>query len=86
VTRNPDYWKPGRPYLGGIEYTIIANASTRMLAFVAGKLDLIWVGIPLLKDVESQAPQVVCDVVMDNNSRDLIINRALPPFDAGRWR
>ena len=20
VTRNPDYWKPGRPYLDGIEY------------------------------------------------------------------
>ena len=23
VTRNPDYWKPGRPYLDGIEFTII---------------------------------------------------------------
>src|SRR5437588_7956686 len=23
VTRNPDYWKPGRPYLDGIEYKII---------------------------------------------------------------
>jgi len=81
VTRNPDYWKPGRPYLDGIEYTIIANASTRILAFLAGKLDLIWVGIPLLRDIRSQAPQAVCDVVMDNNSRDLIINRAVPPFD-----
>jgi peptide/nickel transport system substrate-binding protein len=81
MTRNPDYWKPGRPYLDGIEYTIIPNASTRMLAFVAGKLDLIWLGIPLLKDVKSQAPQATCDVVMDNNSRDLIVNRAVPPFD-----
>ena len=26
LTRNPDYWKPGRPYLDGIEYTIIRNA------------------------------------------------------------
>jgi peptide/nickel transport system substrate-binding protein len=81
VTRNPDYWKPGRPYLDGIEYTIIPNASTRMLAFVAGKFDLVWVGIPLLKDVRSQVPQAHCDVVMDNNSRDLIVNRAAPPFD-----
>src|SRR5258708_16665816 len=81
VTRNPDYWKPGRPYLDGIEYTIIPNASTRMLAFVAGKFDLIWVGIPLLQDVKSQVPQATCDVVMDNNSRDLIVNRAAPPFD-----
>src|SRR6266853_5594144 len=81
VTRNPDYWRPGRPYLDGIEYTIIPNASTRMLAFVAGKFDLIWVGIPLLQDVKSQVPQATCAVVMDNNSRDLIVNRAAPPFD-----
>ena len=40
VARNPDYWKPGRPYLDGIEYTIIANRSTAILAFVAGKFDM----------------------------------------------
>ena len=31
VTRNPDYWKQDRPYLDGIEYTIIKNLSTRDL-------------------------------------------------------
>src|SRR6266852_4714071 len=81
LARNPDYWKPGRPYLDGIDYTIIANAATRNLAFLAGKLDLVWVTMPLLKDIKGQAPQAVCDVVMDNNSRDLIVNRAVPPFD-----
>jgi ABC-type transport system substrate-binding protein len=40
VTRNPDYWKKGRPYLDGIEYTIIPNRSTALLAFEAGKFDL----------------------------------------------
>jgi peptide/nickel transport system substrate-binding protein len=40
VTRNPDYWKNGRPYLDGIEYTIIRNPSTGILAFVAGKFDM----------------------------------------------
>ena len=29
VTRNPDYWKKGRPYLDGIEYTIIRTARPR---------------------------------------------------------
>jgi peptide/nickel transport system substrate-binding protein len=81
VTRNPDYWKPGRPYLDGIEYTIIANPATQLLAFAAGKLDFTFATIPLLKDLKAQAPQAVCDVVMDNNSRDLLINRAAPPFD-----
>src|SRR5438477_1257032 len=50
TVRNPDYWKPGRPYLDGIETTIIADTSTRHLAFLAGKFDLNWVAIPLLKD------------------------------------
>jgi peptide/nickel transport system substrate-binding protein len=36
VTRNLDYWKKGRPYLDGIEYTIIKNLSTANLAFIAG--------------------------------------------------
>ena len=40
VTRNPDYWKPGRPYLDGIEYTMIANRSTALLAFATGKFDM----------------------------------------------
>ena len=28
ITRNPDYWKKERPYLDGIEFTIIPNRST----------------------------------------------------------
>jgi peptide/nickel transport system substrate-binding protein len=40
VAKNPDYWKPGRPYLDGVEYTIIPNRSTAMLAFVAGQFDM----------------------------------------------
>jgi peptide/nickel transport system substrate-binding protein len=81
VVRNPDYWKPGRPYLDGIETTIIPSVSTRALAFVAGKFDMIQLLMAQLKDVRAQAPQAACDVVMDNNSRDLLINRAVPPFD-----
>ena len=65
VTRNPDYWKKGRPYLDGIEYTIIRNVSTATLAFVAGKLDWTFaeVTIPLVKDVKSQAPDAICEVL-----------------------
>src|SRR5499427_326477 len=81
VTRNSDYRKPGRPYLDGIEYTIIASPATQILAFAAGKLDFTFAGIPLLKDLKSQVPRAVCDVAMDNNSRDLLINRTVPPFD-----
>jgi peptide/nickel transport system substrate-binding protein len=84
VTRNPDYWKPSRPYLDGIEYTIIRNPSTTILAFAAGKFDRTELGpvsIPLLKETRSQAPQAICEVVPWNVSRNLIVNRAAPPFD-----
>src|ERR1700736_1994879 len=87
VTRNPDYWKRGRPYLDGIEYTIIPSVSTRMLGFVAGKFDTITgVTMPLLKDVKSQAPQAICEVAPTNVPRTLLVNPAAPPFDNSELR
>src|SRR5262252_8696992 len=82
VTRNPDYWKQGRPYLDGIEYRIIPNLATRILGFVSDKFDTVTgVTVPLLKDVKSQSPQAVCEVVPTNVPRTLLINPAAPPFD-----
>ena len=84
VARNPDYWKKGRPYLDGIEYTIIPNRSTAILSFIAGKFDMTFpfeVSIPLLKDIKSQAPQAICDLAPGNASTNLILNRDKPPFD-----
>src|SRR6516162_9311019 len=82
VTRNPDYWKPGLPHLDGIDYIIIPNLATRILGFVAGKFDTVTgVTVPLLKDVKSQAPQAVCEVVPTNVPRTLLVNPAAPPFD-----
>ncbi len=40
VVKNEHYWKKHRPYLDGIEYTIIPNRSTAILSFIAGKFDL----------------------------------------------
>jgi peptide/nickel transport system substrate-binding protein len=85
VVRNPDYWKKGRPYLDGIEYTVIANRSTAILSFVAGKLDMTFpyqLTVPLLKDVQSQAPQAICELRPTNGAPTLIINRSAPPFDS----
>ena len=84
MERNPDYWKPGLPYLDGIEYRIIASRSTRMLAFIAGKFDMSYptdMSVPLLKDIRSQAPQAQCVMRPTAVSTNLIINRDAPPFD-----
>jgi peptide/nickel transport system substrate-binding protein len=83
VERNPDYWKPGLPYLDGIEYTIIPNRSTAVLGFIAGKFDMTFpyeITIPLLKDIKKEAPDAVCDTEPLNVSVTLAIVRK-PPFD-----
>jgi peptide/nickel transport system substrate-binding protein len=84
VSRNADYWKPGRPYLDGIEYTILPDRSTAVLAFIAGKFDLTFpyeLTMPLLRDVASQAPRAICEIDPTNVSINLIVNRDGFPFD-----
>jgi peptide/nickel transport system substrate-binding protein len=84
LTRNSDYWKPGRPYLDGIEWTIISNRSTALLAFLAGKVDMTFpyeVTVPLLKDIERQDPEAICELRPRGVSSTLIVNRDAPPFD-----
>jgi len=84
LTRNLDYWKKDRPYLDGIDYTIIREISTRNLAFFAGKFDVAspyGVTIPTLKDFASQAPAANCEVTATNVNRTMIVNSTAPPFD-----
>ena len=85
VTRNPDYWKPGLPYLDGIDYTIIRNPATAVLALVSGNVDMSFpyaLTMPLLKDVKSQLPQAICELTPNGGiNRHLLVNREKPPFD-----
>ena len=84
LAKNPDYWKKARPYLDGIEYTIVPNRSTAVLGFVAGQFDMTWpwsVTVPLLKDVKDQAPQANCELRTNNGTINLLVNRDKPPFD-----
>jgi peptide/nickel transport system substrate-binding protein len=84
LVRNPDYFKKGLPHLDGIEFTIITNRSTAILAFIAGKFDMTFpteVSIPLLKDIKTQAPNAICVVEPINVATNIIINSSNPPFD-----
>jgi len=84
VARNSDYWKKDRPYLDGIEYTIIKNVSTGVLAFLAGKVDLTspyFLQVPVVNDVKTQAPDAICNLVPVNVNRNVMMNREAPPFN-----
>ena len=83
IVRNPDYWKAGKAYLDGVNYTIIPNRSTAMLAFAAGQFDLTFpyeITIAMLKDLRSQLPQAACEITPMNVSMNVSIARK-PPFD-----
>jgi len=89
LVKNENYWKKDRPLLDGIDFTIIKSRSTRVLAFVAGEFDMTYptdITVPLMKDIMSQAPKAICDLVPTNVSRNLIVNREAPPFDDIRVR
>src|SRR3546814_17420469 len=82
LKKNENYWREGRPYLDGIEYGIIASRSTRMLSFISGDYDLTFptaVSVPLLKDIESQAPAAQCTLRPTNVRPNPIITRDKPP-------
>jgi peptide/nickel transport system substrate-binding protein len=89
LARNPDYFVKGKPYLDGVEMRIIANRSTRMLAFVAGEFDMTFsqdITIPLLKDMKSQAPNAICETKPQYVPRNLMVNREKPPFNDAKLR
>src|SRR5689334_2760025 len=89
LIRNPDYWKPGRPYLDRLEFPIVASVATRNLMFIADNVDMTLsygVSMPLLRDIKSQVPEAICTITTDNGARNLIINPAKPPFDNAELR
>jgi peptide/nickel transport system substrate-binding protein len=78
-----------RPILDGIEYTIIKNLSTAVLALVSGKFDMAFpysLTVPLLKDVKRQMPQAMCEMRPVGLNRGLIVSRDKPPFDNAELR
>jgi peptide/nickel transport system substrate-binding protein len=89
LRRNSDYWKAGRPYLDGLEFTIVPNRSTMILAFVTGAHDMTFTAdVPpaLLDDVRAQAPRAICELLPTGTQTNLLVNREKPPFDDARIR
>ncbi len=84
LARNPNYWRPNRPLLDGISFRIIRSRSTRHLGFISGDFDMTFTGditAPLLRDVQSQAPNAICDMNFTNVTSQILMNREVAPFD-----
>ena len=85
VARNPDYWKPGRPYLDGIEYTIMQEPLDRDPGLCRRQIrtDLRrHADDPAdLTICSSSGPDAICELPPGSVSANLIVNREKPPFD-----
>ena len=89
LARNPDYWKKGQPYIEAIDWRVIANRSTRVLAFVAGEFDMTMsldLTVALMRDIQSQLPKANCELQPTNNTTNLIVNRDVAPFNDAKIR
>ena len=89
VVRNPDYWKPDRPFLDGIEYTVVTNRATALLGFVSDKFDMTFpstVTIPLSRDLLAQVPDAVLHMGPTNSYSNVNMNHTAPPFDNPQLR
>ncbi|MEZ5852363.1 MAG: ABC transporter substrate-binding protein [Hyphomicrobiaceae bacterium] len=89
LTRNAEYWKPGKPYLDGIEIRIVGNRATRLLAFNANEFDLTFVAdvtAPLMKDLLARSPDAICKLVPTGVSANLLVNRDKEPFNNPKLR
>jgi peptide/nickel transport system substrate-binding protein len=89
VERNPDYWKPGLPYLDGIKYFIIKDTSARANAIRSGRVDVELRGFPPA-DAEAIKAQLGEQVVLAYPKAifnwGLAMNVDKKPFDDERVR
>ena len=79
----------GAPLLDAIDWRVISNRSTRVLAFVAGEFDMTFsldLTVALVKDIQSQLPKAICELQPTNNSSNLIVNRDVAPFNDPKIR
>lgn len=89
LEKNPNYWRKGRPYLDGLEFSIMASRGTRLLAFAAKEIDKTFVSDvtgPLIADVKARTPDAVCEFALTGVSSNLLVNREKPPFDNPKLR
>ena len=84
--RNPDYWKPGLPYLDGFEYKYFADTAESYAALQAKQVDLVNVDGDKVKDYLSHQPaNAKPDFAKDGvGTLWLMPNLKKPPLDDAR--
>lgn len=86
LTRNPDYWQPGLPYLDGLEFRPLPDTESRYASIENGDVDLIFGGYhtELLRGLEN--PNLTVYYGPGNGAEYIYFNHEQAPFDDHRMR
>jgi len=85
LVRNPDYWKPGLPYLDGIRNAVFKDDGSAWAAFLTGGLDTNYVpGTDAKKLFAEQASKYHLEWFSDVGWVGLQANLKKKPFDDAR--
>jgi ABC-type transport system substrate-binding protein len=86
VRRNETYWRPGRPYLDGIDFHVIADTNIGLRSVIAGENDLVTSLSSAQKVVVDQNPGLASTFATSQAMFPIWINYARKPFDDVRVR
>ncbi len=81
LTRNPDYWQTGKPYLNSVTWTVVPDANTRKLQLQGGQISIDdtpdWSSLASLKSTPGVNATTFPSTQMDY----VAFNQKRAPFD-----
>jgi 4-phytase/acid phosphatase/peptide/nickel transport system substrate-binding protein len=86
VVRNPDYWKPGKPYLDEIVFKMMPDHQTRYAGLETGQIDMIWTDRGGAVEKAGKDPALVHYASQGTGAEIFILNTTKPPLDDVRVR
>lgn len=86
VLKNADYWKPGVPYLDGVELYRFGEETTIVAALLTNQLDMTTpsgsgLNVTSAQDLRKRAPQLIMESNPRLSVRGWRFNVSRPPFD-----
>jgi peptide/nickel transport system substrate-binding protein len=89
--RNPDYFRPGLPYVDGVEWLVVEDESTGLAMYRTGQLDagpgLQWdVRQADLESLQQSHPHLRYQDMLANNATTIWMRNDKPPFTDVRVR
>lgn len=86
VERNPNYWKPGLPYLDGVDFQVIPEVNTGLRSVTAGQNDYVYFLSPQQKTLVDRAKSLTSVLGPTLWYVKFYINFARPPMNDVRVR